>query len=64
VSRLPDIITIIILLPLIEKEMHISLQSRENVAFYIRGKEWRCSRSDWRGSEQPDLAVGLPVHCR
>jgi len=21
-------------------------------------------RSDWRGSEHPDVAVGVPVHCR
>ena len=25
---------------------------------------WRQPRSIWRGSEHPDGAVGVPVHCR
>ena len=24
---------------------------------------WRQSRSGWRGSEYPDVAVGVPAHC-
>lgn len=25
---------------------------------------WRRSGSGWMGSEQPDVVVGVPVHCR
>ena len=27
-------------------------------------RPWRHSRTGWRSSEQPALAVGVPAHCR